>query len=608
MEGYQGLGAEAKLRLLEMRETIHRSLVLKAKLLERGDALRCSDAAVPLTAGDFRDAAGEWLGITSEWVGIASEEPPVAERKVRSNRFLADLAAIRRGESKGDSVWQALQRERGRTRAAKHRAKAKVAAEAKVRLKPRPFTDASDADAAYKARAEAEKSEVMDLDYPPGSWYCNVCWGVVQSDRGEVRLSCNQYVKSRKCTGTYDDDFYSWVARPKESTTAPRSHGRSYTARAQDRVSKALEEDAGWACNRCQAQNMRARAKCFKCSCDRPASEAAEPGAEESLPGRCRKKAKRKKVPRHGWNRRVKGRGAVDAFRSQPTSYDPDSGSDGNHPYERTASVMAAATGLGVFLASKVWRSLERVVDGAADGAIMVVDAVSTQAAELTEWIGTAAKGVVLVCFALAVVECACAVESYDWSWTAKARLFMAGRNPEANVDPRAVPFSQELVAKAARLGTSHGPLIWTNETVAWVGNYVVSLPPGGLAEAPGGKCTCVSSYVTSGVPCKHICLAALEKYKVSTPSHVERAIPAGYPGFPKAKLKPRAQRLRLVGRLTFLSQSTFGSTGHVAIKPFYSMQGVRSDDLALRRLVDQARPRLVPWPGRVIGPFPPLC
>ena len=25
---------------------------------------------------------------------------------------------------------------------------------------------------------------------------------------------------------------------------------------------------------------------------------------------------------------------------------------------------------------------------------------------------------------------------------------------------------------------------------------------------------------------------------------------------------------------------------------------------MALRRLVDQARPRLVPWPGRVVGPF----
>ena len=109
-------------------------------------------------------------------------------------------------------------------------------------------------------------------------------------------------------------------------------------------------------------------------------------------------------------------------------------------------------------------------MDGAADGAVMVVDAVSTQAAELTEWIGTAAKGVVLVLFVLSVVECSRAVERYDWSWTAKARLFMAGRNPEANVDPRAVPFSQELVAKAA--------FVYTNETVARVGNYVVSLPP----------------------------------------------------------------------------------------------------------------------------------
>ena len=84
-------------------------------------------------------------------------------------------------------------------------------------------------------------------------------------------------------------------------------------------------------------------------------------------------------------------------------------------------------------------------------------------------------------------------------------------------------------------------------------------------------------------------------------------------------RLSPDAAS-RLAGRLTFLSQSTFGATGRAAIKPLYSRAadtaansedtlsvGLRSALMALRRLVASSRPRLVPWPGRVRGPFPVL-
>ena len=83
--------------------------------------------------------------------------------------------------------------------------------------------------------------------------------------------------------------------------------------------------------------------------------------------------------------------------------------------------------------------------------------------------------------------------------------------------------------------------------------------------------------------------------------------------------LSPEAAS-RLAGRLTFLSQSTFGATGRAAIKPLYARAadtaansddslsvGLRSALMALRRLVASSRPRLVPWPGRVRGPFPVL-
>ena len=110
---------------------------------------------------DYREAAGEWLGVTTEWIGI-DEKKPQSQKKVRSNRFLADIAAIRRGEAKGDSVWQALQRERRRARSARHLLA--QAAKAKMRLKPRAFVDAEDADREYAALAAAEQEEA--LEYP----------------------------------------------------------------------------------------------------------------------------------------------------------------------------------------------------------------------------------------------------------------------------------------------------------------------------------------------------------------------------------------------------------------------------------------------------------
>ncbi|CAE7346915.1 PUB3, partial [Symbiodinium sp. CCMP2456] len=82
--------------------------------------------------------------------------------------------------------------------------------------------------------------------------------------------------------------------------------------------------------------------------------------------------------------------------------------------------------------------------------------------------------------------------------------------------------------------------------------------------------------------------------------------------------LSPTEERRRKI--LAQIDESTFGCTGRAAIKPLYSRAadtaansadalsvGLRAALSALRRLVGQSRPRLVPWPGRVRGPFPVL-
>ena len=101
------LGAEAKVRLLEMRESVHRSLIVKAKMLEKVGAVRplLGKLSDEFSSEDYRDAANEWMGVTTEWIGLeAGESSGGGPRKVRSNRFLADAAAIISGESGGDSI------------------------------------------------------------------------------------------------------------------------------------------------------------------------------------------------------------------------------------------------------------------------------------------------------------------------------------------------------------------------------------------------------------------------------------------------------------------------------------------------------------------------
>ena len=63
---YQGLGLAAKVQLLEVREQVHRSLVVKAKVLERSGTslarLRTEGLGESLSSEDYKEAASVWMG------------------------------------------------------------------------------------------------------------------------------------------------------------------------------------------------------------------------------------------------------------------------------------------------------------------------------------------------------------------------------------------------------------------------------------------------------------------------------------------------------------------------------------------------------------------
>ena len=91
------------------------------------------------------------MPLTSEWV--SSDHSAGVAAKVRSNRFLADVAAIRRGEARGDTVWQAYQRERAREKSGYGKL---------VRLKPREFGSV------LKATRRTEKQKTNQAARGPG--------------------------------------------------------------------------------------------------------------------------------------------------------------------------------------------------------------------------------------------------------------------------------------------------------------------------------------------------------------------------------------------------------------------------------------------------------
>ena len=188
------LGAEAKVRLLEMRESVHRSLIVKAKMLEKVGAVRplLGKLSDEFSSEDYRDAANEWMGVTTEWIGLeAGESSGGGPRKVRSNRFLADAAAI----------ISAVNPEAIQLASAPERAGPCKGRKAQSGTGPKSAPEA----ARFHGRGRTRTTSTLGapkraggVGLPSGSWVCNKCWGTVQPEKGEVQQFCNLWYTSRR--------------------------------------------------------------------------------------------------------------------------------------------------------------------------------------------------------------------------------------------------------------------------------------------------------------------------------------------------------------------------------------------------------------------------
>ena len=266
-----------------------------------------------------------------------------------------------------------------------------------------------------------------------------------------VREECPHFFRGERCTG-------AGLPHPESirGCTVPTGCRR---LSEQPVTHKPSLRDAGWNCPRCDAVNMRGRAKCFKCSTPRPEGEAPPPGEEVPVTKR-RKKGKRKMPPRHGWKRylKVRGSSAAAAFRARAaTKYYPESGSDVNHPFAQLVMQEGLVTvfgGLTVCLLSTIWRQAEVVVESVAKGVVFVIDTIAMVGADTVEMVGFVTKILLMV---YGVVMCLQLLATH-WHLLVKLMLLLAGRNPEANVAREGPsPFPAEVQEVWSSGGCSNG-------------------------------------------------------------------------------------------------------------------------------------------------------
>ena len=98
-----------------------------------------------------------------------------------------------------------------------------------------------------------------ELEYAPGTWWCSQCYG---NSTGES--NCTNYFWGNRCSGSFGSTFHSW-ARAHTGTDLVRVIRQRRMANLRERIAGDIRQ-AGWACNRCEAQNLAQRDKCYRCS------------------------------------------------------------------------------------------------------------------------------------------------------------------------------------------------------------------------------------------------------------------------------------------------------------------------------------------------------
>ena len=244
---------------LEKLETSQATLAVQARAVRLQSLRRLLNHAS--TAGSVLEARLRGTGVFSEVVEAfdKAEANRQADDQARDALFRRQIADIQAGRSTR-TVPQVVREARRRLRAKKHRLQvsAKLNAEISAALREKVLDGSRDVrltpDTSWRV-----KDNLSELDYPPGTWWCRRCQGTSQGTS-----DCQGYHKGKRCNGSFATTFHSW-ARTSVGAELLRAAGKRRSERVREEIAPQLK-DAGWTCNRCQADNLALRNKCYRCS------------------------------------------------------------------------------------------------------------------------------------------------------------------------------------------------------------------------------------------------------------------------------------------------------------------------------------------------------
>ena len=255
--GEFSLEEEAELERLETSQT---KLAIQARAMRLHSLRRLLDHAA--TAGSVLEARLRSTRVFSEVVEAfdKAEACRQAEDQARDAVFRRQLNEIQLGQS-SRTIPQIVREARKRLRAKKHRLQlsAKLNQEISTALREKILDGSRDVRLAAGSTWKVEDN-LDELDYPPGTWWCRRCQG---TSRGTG--DCQGYLRGQRCSGSFASTFHSWARTAVGADLLRAASGKRRSERVRQEIAPSLKE-AGWKCNRCQAENLALRDKCYKCS------------------------------------------------------------------------------------------------------------------------------------------------------------------------------------------------------------------------------------------------------------------------------------------------------------------------------------------------------
>ena len=239
---------------LEKLETSQTKLAVQARAVRLQSLRRLLNHAS--TAGSVLEARLRSTGVFAEVVEAfdKAEANRRTDDQARDALFRRQIADIQAGRSTR-TVPQVVREARRRLRAKKHRLQvsAKLNAEISAALREKVLDGSRDVRLTPDASWRVEDN-LSELKYPPGTWWCRRCQGTSQGTS-----DCQGYHKGKRCDGSFATTFHSW-ARTSVGAELLRAAGKRRSERVREEIAPQLK-DAGWTCNRCQADNLALRNK-----------------------------------------------------------------------------------------------------------------------------------------------------------------------------------------------------------------------------------------------------------------------------------------------------------------------------------------------------------